>query len=318
MSMDSLKRVVTSVFIAALLLLYPFIVPSQYFTTLATQILIFSIFTMGLNLLLGYTGMASLGHGALFGAGAYVPALLAKYVTNNLWLGMGSGLLAAVLLSVLFGLIAVRISGVYFIFITLALGQVVWALVFGWKSVTGGDEGITGVGNPVVWPSFSLFGGTHYYYLALLFFVLVLFVTYRFITSPFGHGLVGIRENESRMRALGFNVWFYKFIAFIVSGVVSGLAGVLWAYYTGFVNPRDASFERSTEAVLMVILGGSGTFLGPVVGTTLIMIIKNIVSIYTRRWLLVLGLAYILVILFASKGVMGALKGRLKGWMGQT
>jgi branched-chain amino acid transport system permease protein len=316
--MNCFRRTVTGVLIAALLLLYPFLVPSQYFTTLATQILIFSIFTMGLNLLLGYTGMASLGHGALFGAGAYVPALLAKYVTNNIWLGMAGGLVAALLLSIIFALIAVRISGVYFIFITLALGQVVWALVFGWKSLTGGDEGITGVGNPVVWSSFSLSGGTPYYYFALLLFVLVSFAAHRFIRSPFGHSMVGIRENESRMRALGFNVWLYKFTAFIVSGGVSGLAGILWAYYTGFVNPRDASFERSTEAVLMVILGGSGTFLGPLVGTTLIMIIKNIVAIYTKRWLFVLGLAYIFIILFASKGIMGALKGRLRGWMGQT
>jgi len=313
-----LKKLLAYFFIIVLLVLYPFIVPSQYFTTLATQILIFSILSMGLNLLLGYTGMASLGHGALFGAGAYVPALLSKYVINNFWIGMSTGLLMALLVSVVFALIAVRISGVYFIFITLALGQVIWALVFGWKSVTGGDEGITGLGNPLVWPSFCLSGGNQYYYLALLFFLIVLMITYRLITSPFGHAMVGIRENESRMRALGFNVWRCKFIAFIISGVISGLAGVIWAYYTGFVNPRDASFERSTEAVLMVILGGSGTFLGPVVGTTIILIIKNIVAIYTKRWLFVLGMAYILIILFASKGVMGALKDRWKGLPGET
>jgi branched-chain amino acid transport system permease protein len=310
-------RVIQLIVIAALLILYPFIVPSQYFTTLATQILIFSIFTMGLNLLLGYTGMASLGHGALFGAGAYTPALLGKYVSHNMWLGMSAGLLMACFVSTLFALISIRIPGVYFIFITLALGQVIWALAFGWKSVTGGDEGITGVGNIKLWSSSSLSIGDFYYYVALVCFVLIACIMYRIIRSPFGHSIVGIRENESRMKALGYDVWLYKLITFVISGMVSGFAGVLWAYYTGFVNPGDASFGRSTEAVLMVILGGSGTFLGPLVGTTIVMIIKNIVAIYTKRWLFVLGLAYIFIILFASKGVMGALKGRLKGWIGE-
>ena len=311
------KRFTLLVVITALLIVYPFIVPSEYFTTLATQILIFSIFTMGLNLLLGYTGMVSLGHGALFGAGAYAPALLTKYASHNMWLGMTAGLVTATSLSVAFALISVRISGVYFIFITLALGQVIWAVVFGWKSLTGGDEGITGVGNPTLWPSFSFFGGTKYYYLALVSFVLISCIMYRMIRAPFGHSIVGIRENESRMKTLGFDVWLYKFITFVISGTVSGFAGVLWAYYNGFVNPRETSFERSAEAVLMVILGGSGTFLGPLVGTTIVVIIKNIIAIFTKRWLFVLGLAYIFVILFASKGVMGALKGRMKGWIGE-
>ena len=313
-----LKRLVPFLIIAVFVVCLPFIVPSQYFTTLATQILIFSIFTMGLNVLLGYMGMASLGHGALFGIGAYVPALLGKYVIQNMWLGMGSGIIMAILLSVFFALISIRISGVYFIFITLALGQLVWALVFGWKSFTGGDEGLSGALNAHLFSPYSLSGGSSFYYVALFFFLLVAYAIYRLIRSPFGQAVIGIRENESRMRALGYNVWLYKFITFVISGTISGFAGVLWAYYTGFVSPADASFSRSTEAVLMVILGGSGTFFGPLVGTTIIVIIKNIVSIYTQRWNFVLGLAYILIILFAEKGVMGALKGRSKPSTGQA
>jgi branched-chain amino acid transport system permease protein len=312
------KRFIPFLIVSIFLVSLPFIVPSQYFTTLATQILIFSIFTMGLNLLLGYMGMASLGHGALFGVGAYVPALLGKYLSQNMWLGMGSGIFMAVLFSMFFALISVRISGVYFIFITLALGQLVWALVFGWKSLTGGDEGLSGALQPHMFSSLSLTGGSSFYYFALFFFLLVAFAMYRLIRAPFGQAVIGIRENESRMRALGYNVWLYKFIAFIISGTISGFAGVLWAYYTGFVSPADASFARSTEAVLMVILGGSGTFLGPLVGTTIIVIIKNIVSIYTQRWTFVLGMAYILIILFAEKGVMGALKGKMKERTGQA
>jgi len=313
-----LRRLIPLLIIAVLAIVLPLIVPSQYFTTLATQILIFSIFTMGLNVLLGYMGMASLGHGALFGIGAYVPALLGKYIIHNMWIGMGSGIFMAALLSIFFALISIRISGVYFIFITLALGQLVWALVFGWKSFTGGDEGLSGALNAHLFSSYSLTGGSSFYYVALFCFLLVACAIYRLIRSPFGQAVIGIRENESRMGALGYNVWLYKFITFIISGTISGFAGVLWAYYTGFVSPADASFSRSTEAVLMVILGGSGTYLGPLVGTTIIIIIKNIVSIYTQRWNFILGLAYILIILFAEKGVIDALKGKPKGLANQT
>jgi branched-chain amino acid transport system permease protein len=312
-----LKQWILFLIIVTALIVYPYAVPSYYFTALLTQVLIFSIFTMGLNLLAGYTGLSSLGHGALFGGGAYTAALLMKYVSKNMWLGFPAGILVAGILAALFALISLRTTRVYFLFITIALGQLVWAIVFGWRSFTGGDDGMPGIGKPIIWSSITLSGGTTYYYFALIFFIIVLFIIYRITTSPFGHVLVGIRENENRIRHLGYNVWFYKFIAFVVSGFITGLGGVIWTYYNGFVSPRDASFEFSAEALLIVILGGRGTLFGPLVGTIVVVLIKNIIAALTERWLFVLGVAYILTILYARSGIVGTLGIRVKKWMGE-
>jgi branched-chain amino acid transport system permease protein len=311
------KQWILFLIIATALIVYPYAVPSYYFTALLTQVLIFSIFTMGLNLLAGYTGLSSLGHGALFGSGAYTAALLMKYVSKNMWLGFPAGILVAGILAALFALISLRTTRVYFLFITIALGQLVWAIVFGWRSFTGGDDGMPGIGKPIIWSSITLSGGTIYYYFALVFFIIVLFIIYRITTSPFGHVLVGIRENETRIRHLGYNVWLYKFIAFVVSGLITGLGGVIWTYYNGFVSPRDASFEFSAEALLIVILGGRGTLFGPLVGTIVVVLIKNIIAAFTQRWLFVLGVAYILTILYARSGVVGTLGIRVKRWVGE-
>ena len=298
-------------------IIYPHIVPS-YFIALMTQVLIYSMFTMGLNLASGYTGLSSLGHAAFFGGGAYAAALLMKYVSANMWLGLIAGILTGLFLAAIFAFIALRSAGVYFLFITLALGQMVWAVVFGWRSVTNGDDGMPGIGKPEIWPSLSLASGLSHYYLALGFFFIVLFIFYQITTSPFGHVIVGIRENETRMRHLGYDVWLYKFIAFTASGGLSGFAGVIWAYYNGFVSPRDTGFELSAEALLVTILGGSGTLFGPVVGTIIVVAIKNIIGAYTQRWLFVLGLAYVLTILYARKGIVSVLEARLKTWFGET
>jgi branched-chain amino acid transport system permease protein len=313
----SSKKWILFLIIATALIVYPYVVPSYYFTALLTQVLIFSIFTMGLNLLAGYTGLSSLGHGALFGGGAYTAALLMKYVSRNMWLGFPAGILVAGILAALFALISLRTTRVYFLFITIALGQLVWAIVFGWRSFTGGDDGMPGIGKPIIWSSITLSGGTTYYYFALIFFIIVSFIIYRITTSPFGHVLVGIRENETRIRHLGYNVWLYKFIAFVVSGLLTGFGGVIWTYYNGFVSPRDASFEFSAEALLIVILGGSGTLFGPFVGTIVVVLIKNIIAAYTQRWLFVLGVVYILTILYARSGIVGTLGIRVKRWVGE-
>lgn len=299
------------------LLVYPFIIPSKYFTTLLTQVLVLAIFTTGLNLVVGYLNLVSLGHGALFGAGAYTAALLGKYISHNIFLGLACGTLWACLLTAIFAMISLQVSGVYFIFITLALGQVLWAIIFGWRSLTGGDDGFR-VGNPEFWSSLSLSDINSYYYLALLVFCIVSFAVYRIIHSPFGHAIVGIRENESRMRVLGYDVWHHKFVAYVISGAISGLAGVIWAYCNGFVHPNDVGFVTSADAVLIIILGGSGTLFGPIVGTILFVAIKNIVALFTQRWLFVLGLAYILTVLFFPQGIINTLRRVLMRGVGKT
>lgn len=258
----SFTRITLFLAIGIFLIAYPFLVPS-YFTQLLAHVLILSIFAMGLNLATGYTGLPSLGHAAFFGAGAYTTAMLATRLSHNLWLAITAGVPMAALMAAIFAFICLRTSKVYFLFITLALGQVFWAVVYGWRSVTGGDDGISGIGNPQLWPSISIAGNIKYYYLTLLFFLLTYFFLYQILRSPFGHSIIGIKENEPRMKALGYDVWLHKFATFVISGAFSGLGGVLWAYFNGFVSPHDASFGKSAETLLMVILGGAGTLLGP-------------------------------------------------------
>jgi branched-chain amino acid transport system permease protein len=207
----------------------------------------------------------------------------------------------------LFGLLAIRAAGTYFLMITLALGMVVWGLAFRWVSLTKGDNGISGVPRPELGLPWSLSGPLPFFYFVLLAALLAWALLGLLVSSPFGLGLEGIRDSESRMRALGYNVWLHKYLAFVISGALAGFAGVLWAYYNGFVSPVDVQLVTSVETLLMVALGGPGTLVGPAVGAALIVFLKNFVSVYTKRWLLILGAVYIGAILFAPRGLVGAL-----------
>ncbi len=280
-----------------------------YPLTLLTQALIYAVFAMSLDLLLGYTGLPSLGHAAYFGVAAYTVAIAATAHGAGFWTCLALALLAAIATGVVFGLVAIRALGVYFLMITLALGMVIWGLAFRWVSLTQGDNGISGVPRPSLGLPWSLGDPTAFYYLALVTFLLAFGLLFLIVHSPFGMSLRGIRESEGRMRSLGYNVWFHKYLAFILAGAFAGLAGVLWAYYNGFVSPVEVQLVTSVEGLLMVALGGPGTLIGPALGAGVIVFLKNFVSVYTKRWLLILGGVYIGVILFAPRGLIGALRG---------
>jgi branched-chain amino acid transport system substrate-binding protein len=224
------------------------------------------------------------------------------------WLTLAAGVGLALLVAGVFGLVALRATGVYFLMITLALGMVIWGLAHRWVTLTQGDNGISGVPRPVLsWP-WSLGRPLPFYYFVLIGFVLALGLLWVVVRSPFGHTLVGIRESESRMRTLGYHVWLHKYIGFVIAGAVGGFAGVLWAYYNGFVSPADVELATSVEVLLMVALGGRGTLLGPVLGAAAIVFLKNLVSVYTHRWLLILGAVYIGTIVYAPEGILGAVR----------
>ena len=194
--------------------------------------------------------------------------------------------------------------------ITLALGMVVWGLAYRWVSLTKGDNGVSGVPRPSL-PGVGLLDAPlPFFYFALAGALVAWALLGLLVSSPFGLTLRGIRESESRMQSLGYHVWLHKYLAFVLSGTVAGGGGVLWAYYNGFVSPTDVQLITSVEALLMVALGGPGTLLGSLLGAGVIVFLKNFVSIYTKRWLLILGGVYIGVILFAPRGVIGALRGR--------
>jgi branched-chain amino acid transport system permease protein len=281
---------------------------SAYPLTLLTQAAIIAVLAMSLDVLLGYTGLASLGHAAYFGVGAYAVGILSTEYQRGFFVCLLVGVVAATLTAALFGLLAIRATGTYFLMITLALGMVVWGLAFRWVSVTKGDNGIAGVPRPELPLPWSLGAPLPFFYLALAATVLAWALLGLLVRSPFGITLMGVRESESRMRALGYNVWLHKYLAFVISGAFAGFAGVFWAYYNGFVSPIDVQLVTSVETLLMVALGGPGTLAGPALGAALIVFLKNFVSVYTKRWLLILGAVYIGVILFAPRGVLGAFR----------
>ena len=289
---------------ALVLLLLPYFLPS-YFLGLATKMLIFALFAMSLDLLLGYTGLASLGHAAYFGVAAYTVGLLALKADASLWLALPAGLLAAGVTAAFFGLLALRARGSYFLMITLALAQVLWAIAFSWRSMTGGDDGLPNIPRPELPLPWPLADSTPFYYFVLLVAGAAAVLLARIVRSPFGYALRGIRESESRMLALGYNVWRYKYLAFVLAGLFAGLAGCLYAYYNRFVSPEYIHVVRSAEVLLMVILGGAGTLVGPAIGAGVIVLLENVISAHTQRWLMVLGAVYVVVTLFAPRGLMG-------------
>jgi branched-chain amino acid transport system permease protein len=305
------RRALLALGAVALLALAGPLLPA-YPLTLITQALIVAILAMSLDVLLGYTGLPSLGHAAYWGVGAYTAALLATERGVGLAVCAVAGILLAGATAAVFGLVAIRATGTYFLMITLALGMVVWGLAFRWVSLTRGDNGISSVPRPELFAVGSLATPLPFFYFTLSAAAVAWALLGLLVASPFGLTLRGIRESESRMRSLGYNVWLHKYVAVVLSGAVAGGGGVLWAYYNGFVSPTDVQLITSVEALLMVALGGPGTLVGSVLGAAAIVFLKNFVSLYTNRWLLILGAVYIGVILFAPRGVVGALRSRTR------
>ena len=285
------------------------IVPNtnSFLILLATRVLAFAILVMSVDLLLGYTGLPSLGQAAYLAVGAYLTAILAtKYqfgLGYDFWLVVVGGILLGAALAAVFGLLAIRATGVYFLMITLALGQCVWGLAYRWNSLTNGDNGI----NLRQRPQFGIDPANEvtFFYLVLGFFVVSLLLLYTLVRSPFGLSLAGIRERELRMRILGYNTWLHKYIAFIIAGAFGGLSGVLWAHTAGIVSPVNVELAFSVDALLMAVLGGSGTLVGGVIGAFIVFGLREYLSTLVPWWQYVLGGVYVLTILYLPTGLMG-------------
>jgi branched-chain amino acid transport system permease protein len=286
---------------------------SSYWVTLLTQMLIFAILAMSLDILVGYTGLSSFGHAGFFGVAGYVVAILSTWYQMGFLFCFISGISLPILISMIFGFLVAHATGVYFLIITLALGMVLWGLAFRWVSMTGGDNGISGIMRPDIGLPIALKDPLTFYYVILGFFLIAMILMAVLVRSPFGHSLKGIRESESRMRVLGYHSWLHKYLSYVVSAAFAGFAGVFWAYFNGFISPFDMDLNASIEIVLMVILGGPGTLIGPALGAGIIVFLKNFISAYTQRWLLILGSIYILTILYAPQGLINLLKDWLRG-----
>ncbi|GAC1323972.1 MAG: branched-chain amino acid ABC transporter permease [Chloroflexota bacterium] len=279
----------------------------SYALVLATRILIFAIFAMSLDLLVGYVGLSSLGHATFFGVAGYAVGLVSLNVVNNLLLGMLAAGVASLGVGLIFAAIALRARLIYFMMLTLALAQVVWGIAIQWRTVTRGDDGFSGIPRPYV-GSLQLADNQSFFVLSGVVFLISAAILLRVAHSPFGLTLQGIRESAPRMSALGYNVWLHQYLAFQIAAVFSGVAGALLAYQNGIVTPSQISLVTSAEALLMVILGGAGTMVGPALGAVVIVLLEYVVSQYTGRWISVLGVIYIVVVLRAPSGVYPPLR----------
>lgn len=281
----------------------------RYLTSTLTEVLIFALFAMSLGLLVGYAGLVSLGHAASFGTAAYAVGLVSTRMSPALLLTLPAGVAAGTLAALVIGVFALRATGVYFLMLTLAFAQMAFAVAHQWSWLTGGTNGLSGIPRPAIL-GVDLGGAVPFYYLVLLFVGAAAAALSRIIGSPFGAALVGIRENEPRMRAMGFDTFRLKLAAFVLAGAAAALSGALYAYYNGFVSPDELYWTRSGEVLVMVLLGGAGTLIGPAIGAAVVLILQNLASSFTERWTMILGAAFILVVLVAPSGLAGLLSGR--------
>jgi branched-chain amino acid transport system permease protein len=280
----------------------PVWIGNGYYVNILSQVLIYAIFALGLNVLVGYAGLVSLGHAGLFGLAAYAAAWLVAHDWNHLPAALVAiGLI--VLTSAAVAALSLRATGIGFLMITLAVGQILWGMAYRWIDLTGGDNGINVASRPAPF-GLSLAAAIPFYYFVLIAFLIAALSMAMLIASPFGASLKGTRDQARRMTALGYNVWLIRFSAFVFSGFWSGIAGLLFCYYNEFVSPNVLALGSSAEALLMVISGGSGTLLGPIVGAALVVAMKNVASAYIERWNFVLGAIFVVIVIFMPEGIV--------------
>ncbi|TCJ14843.1 branched-chain amino acid ABC transporter permease [Rubrobacter taiwanensis] len=286
------------------LAVYPFF-GTTYMIGVLTEIMILAIFALSLGFLMGYPKLISLGHAAFFGGGAYAAGIVAvRLEAANLFLTLVCALVFATLLAVLIGVLSLRNTGIYFLMITLALAQLVYVVAEQWTWLTGGTDGLVGIPYPELFGFFS-FDRFSFYYLVLLLAGGAYFLLRLVTRSPFGHVLLGIGSNERRMRAIGYGTRVYKLAAFVLSGAVAGVAGALWAHYNGIVAPVDVNWPLSATALIMVIVGGAGTLVGPMLGAAVVWFLDTGLSSYTERSTMIMGAVFILFVFFARGGIAG-------------
>jgi len=295
-------RGIARLFALVALLAVPFLMPGTYYINVSSQVLFYAIFALGLNILVGYGGLVSLGHAGLFGIAAYA----AGYLLQSGWSHMPA-LLGALVISVaataIFAALALRASGIGFIMITLALGQIIWGLAYRWISITGGDNGINLHGRPAPF-GLDLGDATIFYYATLLIFLFSVVAVAVFANSPLGAALKGTRDQPRRMNALGYHVWAIRFWACMLSGLLTAISGILFVYYTQFISPQTTALTSSAEVLLMVIAGGPATLLGPIVGAALVVVVKNVVSGYIERWNFLLGAIFVAIVILMPEGLV--------------
>jgi branched-chain amino acid transport system permease protein len=297
----SVRLIALAVGFVALVTL-PTWIPGVYYLNVSSQILFYSIFALGLNILAGYGGLVSLGHAGLFGIAAYATGYMLQAGYGHP-MAILTALTVGVAAMALYAVLSLRATGIGFIMITLALGEIVWGLAYRWISITGGDNGINLHGRPQPF-GISLDSPTAFYYATLVIFLVALAAVTFFVRSPLGAALMGTRDQPRRMNALGYHVWAIRFWACIFSGLLTAIAGILFVYYTQFISPQALDLTASAEVLLMVISGGAGTLLGPIVGATLVVVVKSVVSGFLERWNMLLGAIFVAIVILMPEGLV--------------
>jgi len=280
---------------------------STYYLNLATWIVIFSLFAAALDFALGYGGLVSFGHAGFFGLGAYAAALALRHLTASLWLPLLLGVAAAAALAALVGWFAVRSRGVYLAMLTFAFAQLFYEVAVKWVTVTGGSDGLPGGARPALHlagVTLDLGDRRHMYWVVLVLVSAGFLLARRIVASPFGHALVAVRESEARAAAIGIDVDRHKRLALVISGGLSGLAGVLFAIHQNFVSPELLYFALSGEVVIIAVLGGMGTLYGAIVGAVIAVGLKELLSTWTDNWLVVLGALYVMCVMWFPQGLV--------------
>ena len=296
--------------IIAALAVAPFFGMPQFVQALVIEILVFSLLSLSLNLLLGYTGLVTFGHAAFFGIAGYAVGIVGTHLSTNILLTFPLAVLVATMCAIPIGWLSIRLSGFYFLMITFAFAQIVYVAAFRWKPVTGGSDGM-------IVPGQTLFGtpvlGSRegFYFFVLAIFTLSAIALYSIVYSRFGCTLIGIRESTPRMRALGYNVRRYKLAAFVLGASFGAIAGVMNSLFNLFIAPESAHWTQSALVLVMVLIGGAGYFVGPIVGTMIVILLQHWLSSYTEYWGLVLGILFIALITGAREGVAGLV---MLGW----
>ena len=293
----------------AILATVPLWVGGTYYVNIASQILFYAIFALGVNVLAGYAGLVSLGHAGLFGIAAYAGARIMNDGHGQVVVAAGA-LGVTLLVSAIFAVLALRGTGLGFVMITVALGQIVWGVAYRWISITNGDNGIAIRGRPSPL-GLSLTSPASFYWATLVVFLIAVGSIAVFVASPFGASVRGTRDQPRRMNALGYHVWMIRFLSFLFSGFWSGVAGLLYLYYNQFVSPQAVALTASAEALLMVIAGGTATLLGPIAGAALVVVVKNVASAYIERWNFVLGAIFVVIVVFMPEGLV---PGTVRRW----
>lgn len=280
----------------------PFVIGNEFYINMATQVLIYALFALSINMMLGYGGMVSLGHAGYLGIAGYACILL----TINGFDQLSAAVIAVLFSTVVagfFGVLSLRAPGLGFIMITLALGQIVWGIAYRANDLTGGDNGIRHPARPMPF-GIDIRDATSFYFFTLVVFVVALFFIWRFTNSPFGASLMGAKDQPRRMTMLGHNVWMVRWLTFVLAGFWGSVASILYVYYNLFLSPHAISLQQSAEILLMAILGGASTLTGPIVGAAIITLIKNVVSTYVERWNTLLGVIFVVVIMFMPYGLV--------------